>query len=173
MTNQPRVLTEEEEREIQARAEKATDGPWAWTHIGEKTNGYCVGFAMNTALEPLSGYVADSDDLVDPILIGEHEASAVNYGDADFIAHARQDIPALLASHRLLREERDRLALRTWQECDLDEARERCDDLQAENQKLRAALEKITAIPNDPCAGEGDDIDFAVDIARAALKEGE
>ncbi len=90
---------------IAERAEAATEGPWSWSHIGEKVNGYVVGFAMSEDEQVLEGCLETYDDMVDEIVrlsprsheIGDHEASTCNYGDPSFIAAARTDIPALLA----------------------------------------------------------------------------
>jgi hypothetical protein len=70
--------------EIEARAEKATPGPWVDGH------GVSGGFvAYHGGDEP--------------------EAVCINVGcdDGDFIAHARTDIPALLATLELAREQRN------------------------------------------------------------------
>ena len=76
-----------------------TPGPWAWTHIGEKVNGYVVGVACDINGKELSGYIEDRDDLVDEIIykheVGELEASTVNYEDASLIAAAPMLLEAL------------------------------------------------------------------------------
>ena len=93
--------------EIKARLEKATPGPWAWAHIGEKVNGYVIGNAVNGKGEDLSGHVEffdydeESGDIVETHLtfhevVGDHEASTCNYADATFIAHAPDDIAWLI-----------------------------------------------------------------------------
>ena len=82
--------------EIQKRVEKASEGPWAWQTYGEKTNAFVVGGAVAEDGSPLSGRLDGEDEfVVDPIC--GLEESTVNYEDADFIAHSREDIPYLLA----------------------------------------------------------------------------
>jgi hypothetical protein len=96
--------------EIAARVAKATPGPWAWESTGEKSNDYAIGTAVGPDDKPISGRFETTDDpqwasergifMVDTIiarhLIGEGENG--NFADADFIAHAREDIPFLLAA---------------------------------------------------------------------------
>ncbi|MBX6362018.1 MAG: hypothetical protein IRZ03_18330 [Acidobacterium ailaaui] len=65
--------------EIEQRAEKATPGPWK---VEASTEG---------------DWVLDSrDDVIAGTFVQE--------GDADFIVHAREDVPALIAEVRRLRE---------------------------------------------------------------------
>lgn len=73
-------MTDERLAEIEARANAATPGPWRYT--------------LYFVMSPSQGLIAD---------IGPGSAS-VN-SDAAFIAHARTDVPALLAEVRRLREE--------------------------------------------------------------------
>jgi hypothetical protein len=73
-------VTEQELKEIEARANAATKGPW----VNEKdANGFEIWVA-----HPNDGLVAD----------------ALTLPDTEFIAHARQDIPKLIAEVRRLRE---------------------------------------------------------------------
>lgn len=66
---------------IRARVEAATDGPW----VGEIRPDGCAWISM-----PVSG--------------GHHALAMHGWqSDADFVAHARQDIPALLAEVDRLR----------------------------------------------------------------------
>ena len=92
---------------IRARAEAATPGPW-------DSDGYSVG-ANDDWVAHIPGY--------DP---GEGAGNPRREPDAEFIAHAREDVPALLAElaawkatvdayesgegHRAIVDERDRLA---------------------------------------------------------------
>lgn len=69
-------MTDEELAAIRARAEAATPGPWA----------------------PFGKQVIDSNQLFVLQGLGDHV-----YQDADFIAHAREDIPKLLAEIKRLR----------------------------------------------------------------------
>lgn len=74
------MLTEEQIAEIQARADKATEAPWA--NLGEAiwSRGPTCRFQI------------------------PH-----NQADREFTAHAREDIPALCQTVRALREENERL----------------------------------------------------------------
>lgn len=66
---------------ITARAEAATEGPWSTSQSTRNSRLYGIN-------EPL-GYVT-------------LHAETVTLNDAEFIAHARQDVPALVAEvHRL------------------------------------------------------------------------
>lgn len=90
--------------QIKARCEKATEGPWCWEATGEKSNDYAVGTATTPDGKPVSGRLVVTDDpdtghwLDDEIirrhLVGEGEG---RLADADFIAHAREDLPWCLA----------------------------------------------------------------------------
>jgi nicotinamide mononucleotide adenylyltransferase len=80
MTSQP--LTADQLATIQARADAATDGPWqANTRIGVVTN---------QADDPLAVF----------------GGSAQDRADAEFTAHAREDVPALLAEIQRLKTQR-------------------------------------------------------------------
>jgi hypothetical protein len=81
-------------QEIKARAEAATPGPWEeYVH----TSIFAV---IEGTLDSHRGHIADAsiNDEFDP-----PQAS----NNADFIANARQDIPALLRLVKVLREQRD------------------------------------------------------------------
>ena len=62
--------------EIQARADKATEGPWEADHSEEN----------NSAVKPVGA------DWIDGVAFAGLEA------DAEFIAHARTDVPRLVAA---------------------------------------------------------------------------
>lgn len=85
---------------IRKREQAATEGPWSWDSQGDKVNEYVVGIACKPDGTLLEGRIDDSLDMVDEVIykhcVGEHEAATCNYGDPDFIAHARADIPYLL-----------------------------------------------------------------------------
>ena len=72
-------MTEEQLREIEARAEAATPGPWR-RGVG------------NTAMRVCSAYPAKSYFICE----------GTNADDLEFAAHAREDIPALVAEVRRL-----------------------------------------------------------------------
>jgi len=84
-------MTELDLDAIRARAEAATDGPWERYGDGSHEV-YCAANFEDTAYEPPD----------------------VTYGsdrpaDAEFIAHARTDVPALIAEVERLRKEREGL----------------------------------------------------------------
>jgi hypothetical protein len=79
---------------IQARADAATDGPWTT---------YVAGAGIWSSAP--YGWVLRSDE--GPILFGP-------LADIEFAAHARTDVPALVAEVRRLRALEDRLAASTW-----------------------------------------------------------
>ncbi len=92
--------------DIKSRANKATEGPWAWEPYGEKVNAYHVGIAYDKDDEQVEGraqterYDSEADIFIEELLwrgsFGENEGSSVNFADADFIAYSRNDIPFLL-----------------------------------------------------------------------------
>lgn len=79
--------------EIQARCKAATPGPWAWECVGEKSNEWCLGIVCDDDGNPLSGMIEKGQGVVVESIVTE----ADGFNNADFIAHARQDIPDLLA----------------------------------------------------------------------------
>ena len=89
-----KLLSEEELAAIQARADAATKGPW-------------------TAYHRCSGCTGEDDECcgIGPEITGP--PNRVNKGqfergaDASFIAHAREDVPALLAQLRYERRRRE------------------------------------------------------------------
>ena len=83
-------LTDEELAEIRERAEKATRGPWKWNNRGElfSEDGRVIYY--------------DKSEYNFPI--------AVSYYDEEFIAHAREDIPKLLAEIERYREVLEEIA---------------------------------------------------------------
>jgi hypothetical protein len=89
--------------EVRARAEAATPGPWAWAATCEKGYGANVGaecFAEDDddARHPLSGDLSEREDnyiVLQGIASMEHQNANA---DAEFIAHAREDVPRLLAA---------------------------------------------------------------------------
>jgi hypothetical protein len=143
-------MTPEQLNAIKARVEAATPGPWhtsKYQVLALNERGECVG--------AVTAYDAD-DELLD----GE------NY---TFIAHARTDIPMLLA-------EVERLQKALDQECRLNgagasrEARlmaER-DEAKAEAARCREAMERIQSTAGHSDAAEGCRI--IIEIARQALK---
>ncbi len=87
-------MTDQRIAEIAARCEAATPGPWEWKTCGD-TN-------MYVEAECLKGVISLEDDYPGYPEYGEHLIMELLQADADFIAHAREDIPALLAEVRRL-----------------------------------------------------------------------
>ena len=85
-------MTEQELAEIRQRANAATPGPWKNFKTGYTKNGRTDGEALE-CVKNLEGDITFAIDAV----------------DADFIAHARQDIPDLLAEVKRLNEVNARL----------------------------------------------------------------
>ena len=82
--------------EIEARANAATEGPWEWE--GEAKAEWELG----------ANSLVPSRRPDDPVLYGYgYDASGIevkNPADAEFIAHARTDVPALVAALRAVLE---------------------------------------------------------------------
>ena len=93
---------------IQRRADMATEGPWTW---GEETDewGDCGPNLETVARGP---FYSDGSQGAEETVIGSwgHDANGISVEDhdAEFIAHARTDVPTLLA---LVRELKARLAV--------------------------------------------------------------
>lgn len=100
--------------EVEQRCERATEGPWAWESTAEKSNEFVVGLAIDKDNKPICGEIPhgfdeENDCYMDEEIIrrseiGANEAGQANFADADFIAHARTDLPEAI---RLLREARE------------------------------------------------------------------
>lgn len=82
--------------EIETRTNAATEGPWEWE--GEAKSEWEMG----------ANSLIPSRRPDDPVLYGYgYDASGIevkNPADAEFIAHARQDVPALVAALRAVLE---------------------------------------------------------------------
>ena len=87
-----RPLTDDKLNAMQQRCDAATASPWwAWVEGRDGPSGDTfIGLGKSPQLKDLY------------LLHGSGEGS-VSVADVDFIAHARQDIPALLAEVRRLR----------------------------------------------------------------------
>ena len=81
---------------IRARCEAATEGPWSCRHADETDSGSWLIQAGDTSIEASIGDIWEGE--CDP------------RPNAEFIAHARSDIPALLALVATLTEERGTMA---------------------------------------------------------------
>ena len=99
---------------IRERMERATPGPWAWAQTAEKGYGANVGaecFAEDDERceRPLSGDLSERRDdfeVGQPIADLWHQLAA---SDAEFIAHARSDVPDLVREVERLTAENERL----------------------------------------------------------------
>lgn len=81
-------MNAEQLAEIKERAEKATLGPWEWGEgYEQKDPGYYVASKSN-------GHIVFADEDI-----------AVRSEDVDFLLHAREDIPALVAEVERLNDE--------------------------------------------------------------------
>lgn len=89
-------MTPERLEAIRQRVEKATQGPWNFE--GNKwQDGYVIYSPIKRGFHNNGGEVAEVDDSYEP-------------SDAEFIAHAREDVPALLAEVERLRSAIDNAA---------------------------------------------------------------
>lgn len=92
-------MTELDQRiaELEAAVEKMTPGEWCWSFAGSKDNGYIVGSACNEHGEPHSGFIdINYATMIDPVMIGEHEAATVNYKDPAGIVALKNNAPSII-----------------------------------------------------------------------------
>ena len=84
--------------EIEARANAATEGPWEW--------------------DPQDGWLGTEDE----VTVGWKWGTLTQEGDGQFIAHARTDVPALVAALRAVLEVHKRKVtmfnFATYDECE-------------------------------------------------------
>jgi hypothetical protein len=91
---------------IQARADKATEGPWSWENCGEKCNDIVIGLSFYSGTDtPISGEIPgdtwDGDKYVETVARKSALLSEVaTIYDAAFIAAAREDVPRLVRALR-------------------------------------------------------------------------
>ncbi|UYZ12187.1 hypothetical protein A6764_00045 [Brevibacillus sp. WF146] len=104
MTTKPNGITPEELTAIRERAEKATPGPWLWSGAKVLNGKYMF--------VPQGSYLADT-------LITFGDTYENGGYDAEFIAHAREDIPRLLAEIERLRTALEEIN-RAWYEDSTD-----------------------------------------------------
>lgn len=105
-------LTEQQLDEIEARAQAATDGPWeASPHQHHADGCRCLScYDDPTGWQLDHPNALDCEELVVETVndFGRARASCdagplLSYQDANFAAHAREDVPALVAEIRRLR----------------------------------------------------------------------
>lgn len=105
---------------ITARADAATAGPWA-IYLDPMEDGVVYSVSSGPATE---GYNLNGGDF--------DTAEGMTETDAEFIARARADVPALVAEVRALREEREEAREEaTWATLAADTQRERAGQMQA------------------------------------------
>jgi hypothetical protein len=104
-------MTELELTAIEARANAATAGPWAW--VGRKDSPLDVSEGSASGLVSLANLKAYEEDGLPPVAVfkevistdADADDSWMNYSnsnDITFIAHSRLNIPALIAEVRRL-----------------------------------------------------------------------
>jgi hypothetical protein len=135
---QPRRPTMDAEHlaAIAERADKATPGPWARVDMPWRTPelaAYVVTGRGDPHLGKLVASAPEVDEWEDKP--GEFERLVAGEADMAFIAHAREDIPTLVAEVRRLREERE--AVRLGSETAIGAADKRIAELEAEVRVLR------------------------------------
>lgn len=92
-----RLLDQQAVEEIEARASAATPGPWAvWDSCSWRRIGTVEPYADGNVICPITQNDGHPD------LLAKRE-------DLEFVAHAREDIPALCATVKHLRAENERL----------------------------------------------------------------
>ncbi len=130
--------------DIKARCEAATEGPWAWDG-GE--GDVRVGIACDEHDAPISGYIVDGENAAyaEEVCWIENDSSA----NAEFIAHAREDIPTLLAEVERLHDLGGDLCRATskiehYQEM-LDQAQKDCFNAATERDEARAEIRRLKA----------------------------
>jgi hypothetical protein len=139
--------------QIRERCEKATQGPWAWESTGEKSNEWALGVVLDANNQPISGHneaAGESDDTVVDEAIVDNGVGP--FADADFIAHAREDVPYLLdlvseliRREQALREHNEALMDALAAETQRDVPRELIDT----EIKLKAIEDRVTIIANN------------------------
>ena len=156
MTDQTRPMDAERLAEIRERAEAATPGPWEWDGFSEidevgaerKTLNPKDGFASRWLWSGNEPVVSEWNTHCCEFAKGVGIASGVTPSpDATFIAHARQDIPDLLAEVARLTAERDALTDGgTRREADYDELARNNRNAVIELARLRAVIEEARGV---------------------------
>ena len=103
-------LTEAELSAIEARATAASDGPWGWWEIGESGGGWVGSDVTRSCAGLMPAYKAwglsqkqDAFGCGPQVMEFRPGSFLPIPEDAEFIAHARMDIPRLVAEVRRLR----------------------------------------------------------------------
>lgn len=92
---------------IEARCAAATPGPWYIVWGGYRGNSIC--HSVPGRVYNGNKWIEDSKQPLDEKIANMANPKRLSEDDAEFIAHARQDIPALIAEVRRLQEENERM----------------------------------------------------------------
>ncbi len=135
-------ITDEQVEEILARAEKATEGPWR--------TGWLESYNASTGEREMFIYrLSPSDEEETPgnrICIRGSKTKMDCVADADFIVHARTDVPALCGEVKRLRGE-----LKT--ECDAHTlAHEQWQAARAERDRLKGLVGRLVEALESLCS---------------------
>jgi hypothetical protein len=118
-------LTQEQLQAIEERAAAATEGPWVVVpdrYSDDAEREHCQGITAPPGPQEMeAGREYDLPPSGRDIVITDSGYYPPLKADAAFIAHARQDVPALVAEVRRLRKALEDLE---WQQREADEARE-------------------------------------------------
>ncbi|BDZ40803.1 hypothetical protein GCM10025865_01020 [Paraoerskovia sediminicola] len=129
---------------IRKITDAATPGPWSWRNTGavylhcEHTR--IVMAFSRMGMQGAQPAFRDSGGL----LRDAGRENIYDYPDAKFIAHARTDVPALIAEVERLRAELDATLLNSSAYCDqANEAHTRAEKAEAERDRLRAFADAV------------------------------
>lgn len=122
-------MTEQELKEIEARASAATPGPWVHDTVQSESAVIC-------------GHA--------PGVVCEWRKGAAAFDDCDFIAHAREDVPALIAEVRRLQELTKGAEQMSYDIEDYVRVRDRMNAYRQDNDRLRALIKQAEYHTTDP-----------------------
>jgi hypothetical protein len=153
VTSERAVPTAEEIAAIKERAGKATAGPWARSHFVDQQRYAHMGDVWKTEREYEEQRIVRAGGPQGPKVCVLPDDNLAQF-DADFIAHARSDVPALLAALDAAQAERDLLAT------DYDQALQRAKRseekfttahqfIDARDRMIDAAQARIAAVESD------------------------
>lgn len=147
---------------IRERSDKATDGPWGvFRECGGRKR---FGIATQKSLD--DNDTGELDAIVD---YEGRDSGILKEADAAFIAHAREDVPALLAEVARLQKVARLIGLH--REAENQELRAEVERLKAENKKLEQEAAKLADLmccySDARCPVEIDSINFSCPHGRA------
>lgn len=137
-------MTEIDVEGIKARADAATPGPWE--AFGKAVAAPIADGRCNCAGGiPESSYVHEPHCGLEPLILD------VSLADAEFIAHARQDVPALLDRIAELEAERDAMRpvvenAKTWAACQRLVIRQAELGINQQQRRCRDEVELLAAV---------------------------